>query len=311
MLTPSQIATAQAIINLFETSEVLGDYGQITLIAGDTGHLTFGRSQTTLGSGNLHKLLQMYCSNPGAMFADRLSPSLPRFAEPDFSLDDDVKVKNILRATADDKIMRETQDRFFDETYWKPAEKAASRLGIVTPLGVAVVYDGHVHGSWQLIQKLTTTKLAGGPDKVGEQSWITEYVEQRWKWLSEHPRADLKKTAYRMDAFRRLIATGMWALQLPLVVRGAEISSASLGGVPPGCYDGPQPGTRNLMLAAPMLRGLDVRRMQLALSDRDIDIVADGIFGKGSVMGIKEFQKQQGKPQTGVLDAATIAELLA
>jgi len=47
---------------------VLGDYRQVTLIAGDTGHLTFGRSQTKLGSGNLNELMQRYCAKSGARF---------------------------------------------------------------------------------------------------------------------------------------------------------------------------------------------------------------------------------------------------
>jgi chitosanase len=44
--------SAQAIVNLFETSEVLGDYGNASVLPDDTGHLSSGRSQTTLGSGN-------------------------------------------------------------------------------------------------------------------------------------------------------------------------------------------------------------------------------------------------------------------
>ncbi len=43
MLTPLQKQTAQAIVNLFETSSARGDYGAVTVIAGDTGHLSFGR----------------------------------------------------------------------------------------------------------------------------------------------------------------------------------------------------------------------------------------------------------------------------
>ena len=58
MLTPTQKQTAQSIVNLFETGSVLGDYGSVTVIAGDTGHLTFGRSQTTLPSGNLLNLME-------------------------------------------------------------------------------------------------------------------------------------------------------------------------------------------------------------------------------------------------------------
>jgi hypothetical protein len=70
MLTNTQIATCQSIINIFETSAVLGEYGNVTVIDGDSGHLTFGRSQTTLGSGNLADLLERYCGNAGARGSD-------------------------------------------------------------------------------------------------------------------------------------------------------------------------------------------------------------------------------------------------
>ncbi|MFZ1766915.1 MAG: peptidoglycan-binding protein, partial [Candidatus Nitrotoga sp.] len=119
MLTATQKKTAEALINIFETGEVLGDYGQVTLIAGDTGHLTFGRSQTTLGSGNLNELMQRYCANSGARFSSRLESYLPRFAARDLKLDKEFKLHNLLRASADDNVMRDTQDTFFDETYWQ------------------------------------------------------------------------------------------------------------------------------------------------------------------------------------------------
>src|SRR5690242_6887784 len=47
---------AEAIVNIFETGSALGNYGAVTLIPHDSGHLTYGRSQTTLGSGNLYLL---------------------------------------------------------------------------------------------------------------------------------------------------------------------------------------------------------------------------------------------------------------
>ena len=65
MPTPTQKKTAQSIINIFETGSALGDYSLVTSIEGDIGHLTYGRSQTALGSGNLHLLLKEYVDNPG------------------------------------------------------------------------------------------------------------------------------------------------------------------------------------------------------------------------------------------------------
>ena len=310
MLTSTQKQAAQSIVNIFETGVVLGDYGSVTVIPGDTGHLTFGRSQTTLASGNLRDLLKRYCDNPGARFGGRLAPWLSRFADTDLSLDADKRLHNTLRATADDKVMRDTQDQFFDEVYWQPAAKAAAALGIASPLGVAVVYDSTVHGSWTAMRDRTTVQ-SGTLAALGERAWITAYVATRHQWLATSPRDDLRKTVYRMDAFQRLLDQGFWGLDLPLVVRGAEISLASLGATPPGCYDGPQPGTRTLSLQTPLARGLDVRLVQLGLSDNGADVLADGVLGQTSVKRLAEYQAANGLPANGVADAALIARLVA
>jgi chitosanase len=307
-LTPTQVRTAQAIVNLFETGEVLGRYGQVTVIDGDTGHLTYGRSQTTLGSGNLHDLLARYCANPGARFAGRLLGALPRFAAPDLTLDDDGHVHNLLRACADDRVMREVQDAFFDERYWRPAARAARAAGIATPLGVAVVYDSWVHGSWSP-RRREVDAAVGPATQAGERAWIDRYVAHRRAWLAGHPRADLRATTYRMDAFRRLIDQGYWGLELPIVVRGAEISVATLAADPPGCYDGPAPGTRALGLGQPLARGLDVRLLQLGLSDLGLDLRADGVFGQTTQTCLRSYQIAHGLPVTGVADTALVASL--
>lgn len=308
MLTITQQKTAEAIINIFETSAVLGDYSKVTLIAGDTGHLTYGRSQTTLGSGNLYGLLQSYCANPGARFGARLAISLPQCEARDTALDYDLNLHNLLRASADDPVMRETQNIFFDKVYWQPAARTAERMGISNPLGVAVVYDSFVHGSWRTMRSRTTRQV-GDVASVGERKWISEYVVTRRSWLGTHSRADLRQTVYRMDAFQRLIDQDYWGLDLPLVVRGKEISIATLTATPHRCYDGPQAGTRALSLQSPMLRGMDVRLVQLALSDAGIDIKADGIYGQTSVRRFKEYQSSKGLPVTGVAEVSLIAEL--
>jgi chitosanase len=308
-LTATQAGTIKAIVNLFETSQVLGDYGQVTVLAGDTGHLTFGRSQTTLGSGNLHRLLQRYCDNAGARFGRRLTDVLPQTEAGDTALDRDLELHNVLRATADDPVMRDVQDEFFDETYFRPAMKTAERDGITQPLGKAVVYDSVVHGSWNRIR----ARVEGTPAGRGEQVWVRAYVEARRSWLATHPRPDLRATVYRMDALQRLIELGSWGLELPLVVRGAEISTATLPGVPPGTFEGPQPGTRELAFQTStlLLRGLDVRLEQLALSERGADIRADGVFGRASANCVADHQRAIGMPVTGVADRPLVLALAA
>ncbi len=310
MLTATQKKTAEAIVNIFETGEVLGDYSQVTLIPGDSGHLTYGRSQTTLGSGNLNDLLQRYCANANARFGARLAPSLARFASGDLTLDVDFTLHNVLRASADDPVMHETQDAFFDEVYWQPSADAAERIGITSPLGVSVVYDRFVHGSWGAMRN-RTTKQVGDVASAGEERWITAYVAIRRTWLATHSRADLRATVYRMDAFQRLIDQGYWELELPLVVRGIEISLEALAATPRGCYDGPQPGSRIITLQSPLQRGLDVRLIQLGLSDRGVNIMADGIFGRTSTKCVKDYQASKGLAVTGVVDIPLIAQLVA
>ncbi len=306
-ITTTQSRTVQAIVNLFETSQVRGDYGQVTLLAGDTGHLTFGRSQTTLGSGGLHALLARYCANSGARFGARLEPWLPAMQARDIALDRDLTLHNILRATADDPVMRDTQDVFFDEEYFSKAMRAAGKAGIREPLGCAVVYDSWVHGAFSIVSK----RVNGTVASRGERAWIADYVAARRAWLASSTRADLRATTYRMDAFARLIELGMWGLELPLVVRGAEVSETTLAALPSTCYDGPQPGARALVFqtSAPLCRGLDVRLVQVALGERGANVRADGVFGRASANCVADLQRAKGMPVTGVADAALVLEL--
>jgi chitosanase len=308
-LTATQEATIRAIVNLFETGEVLGDYGSVTVIPGDTGHLTFGRSQTTLATGNLHALIAQYCANVGARFGPRLAPWLPRLQALDETLDRETVLHNVLRATADDPVMRETQNEFFEQKYFDPALKTADRFGITQPLGVAVVYDSKVHGSWERIRD----NVPGTPTTRGEQPWIRDYVAARRDWLANSKRADLRATVYRMDALGRLIEQDMWSLELPLVVRGAEISSPTLAATPRRSYDGPALGTRALGVqpGLPLMRGLDARLVQLGLSDRGFDVLADGVFGRRSGEAVAEHQRRRNLPPTGIADPALIMDLVA
>jgi len=304
----TQAMAARAIVNIFETSAVRGDYSMVTLLPGDTGRLTYGRAQTTLGSGNLHLLVSRYCAVPGARFGARLRAWLPALAARSATADTDNKLHNLLRASADDPVMRDVQDAFFDDSYWQPAVRAANRLGIHSPLGIAVVYDGWVHGSWAAMRDRTSAN--GSPADVGEHEWIARYVRVRRDWLATHSNALLRNTVYRMDAFQRLIDQECWGLALPLVVRGHEISLATLTALPPNCYDGPQPGSRPLAVQSPLQRGLDVRLLQLALSDQGCDIRADGIFGNASARFVRAFQGTAELPETGVADAALVHRLL-
>ena len=152
MISELQKKSVQAIINVFETGRPLGNYGQVTLLPGDSGHLTYGRSQTTLASGNLFLLISAYCLDPEAQFGEALRAFLDRLAGTELSLDHDTAFRSLLREAGDDAVMWRVQDAFFDRVYWVPAERSAAYIGSKTALGMAVVYDSRIHGSWHRIR---------------------------------------------------------------------------------------------------------------------------------------------------------------
>lgn len=308
-LTATQAQAAKAIVNLFETGAVRGHYGALAVLPGDTGRLSYGRSQASLGSGHLHLLVERYCGMVGARLGARLRAWLPALAARSAAADTDVRLHNLLRACADDPVMRDVQDAFFDELFWEPALRSAARLGVRSPLGAAIVYDSWVHGSWASLRDRTNAR--GTLADLGEHEWLRRYVRLRREWLATHPNALLRPTVYRMDAFQRMMEHEAWGLPLPLVVRGEEISPAALAALPPGCYDGPEPGTRELAVQSPLLRGLDVRLVQLALSDQGCDIRADGIFGNGTARFVRALQRTSELPETGVADVGLIQRLVA
>ncbi|SPF46435.1 conserved hypothetical protein [Candidatus Sulfopaludibacter sp. SbA4] len=279
-----QKATAQAIVNVFETGRILGNYSAVTVLKGDSGHLTYGRSQTTLGSGNLYKLLLSYCQKSTSKVAEQLQASLPRFQQKDFTLDTDAGVKDLLKQAGTEAVMRAAQDQFFNENFFAPALRAADAAGITQPLGQAVVYDSHIQGGWGALQPQMPALNAVG----GETAWIAKYVDKRKAWL-QSLKAPLPGTVYRMDAFNALINAGKWNLALPLTVHGVTITAEAISG------DAPGPGTqpRTLRLVSPYLRGDDVKQIQAKLNPGD---TADGIYGPFTDALVKKFQQGHAPP---------------
>ena len=306
-LSELQKKTAQAIVNIFETGRLQGDYGKVTLLAGDSGHLTYGRSQTTLASGNLHLLITAYCDAPGAECVAAFRPFLDRLSNRDLSLDQDAAFRQILKDAGDDPVMHTTQDQFFDRVYWAPSVLSAQNAHLSTALGTAVAYDSRIHGSWVLMRDRTNAE-SGDAEKLGEQIWVTRYVETRREWLATNSNELLRKTVYRMDSFAKLIQEAKWNLDLPLIVRGVTIDAELLTNVPIRVSAETVHG-RVLKLETPLMIGDDVRDIQKALVANGIDVKIDGVYGPLTEANVRQFQQRAGLKADGFVGPATRAAL--
>ena len=308
MLSELQKKTALAIVNVFETGLPQGDYSQVTLLRGDAGHLTYGRSQTTLASGNLYLLLKAYCDTPDAAFGGEFSAYLARLEDIDLGLDHDTEFRSSLRRAGDDPVMQSVQDSFFDRVYWAPTITSCEFIGIETGLGTAVVYDSRIHGSWHRRRDQTIAQH-GDVAAIGEQTWIGGYVEVRRHWLANHANTLLRKTVYRMLAFQRLIDQDNWGLDLPVHVRGARIDEEALlaGATIRASADVAE--ERLLRLRQPFMQGNDVRDVQTALTKAGIAAEIDGVFGPATAAVVTEFQSKNGIVADGMVGSATRAAL--
>lgn len=307
ILTPLQKKISQAIVNIFETGKPLGDYGRVSVIDGDSGHLTYGRSQTTLASGNLALLLHAYCDSR-SQFSTSLKPYLAAFDRRDSRLDDNEKVKALLRQAGNDPVMKKIQDEFFDRIYWEPALKAASFLEINKPLGMTVIYDSKIHGSFDLIRDRIVQRYGRARD-IGEEEWIKDYISTRRDWLANHSNVLLHRTVYRMDSFKEMIDIDKWDLPLPLTIRNVVINEEifDINYKPPVMASATDPVERVLFFARPMMRSNYVKKLQKALNFPEEDI--DGIFGKKTDRAVRRFQKAHGLRIDGKVGPATRAAL--
>lgn len=302
-----QKKTIQAIVNIFETGRVSGDYGAVTVLKGDQGHLTYGRSQTTLASGYLFLLIKAYCERADAQFSDELRPFLPDLSKRNVELDTNMKFKEILREAGSDPAMKAEQDRFFDDHFFNPSCRTAQAKGILSGLGQAVVYDSNVQGGFSKVTPLVGTSIGTGG--TTERDWIAKYIAARKSWLSKL-KAPLPATTYRMDAFAKLVNDGAWDLPLNLTVHGVTISAENLQeSAPPvraAAVDPSDPPAGPIMhLTSPYMRGPDVRQLQEALSTNGFPNGRDGVYGPFTETLVKKFQASRELRPDGVVGPAT------
>ncbi len=310
-----QKKTCIAIVNVFESGSAKGNYAAVTVVKGDAGHLTYGRSQTTLPSGNLYLLLKAYVDAPDAQYATEINPYLDRVAAKDLTLDFDMPFRAILKEAGQDPAMQREQDDFFDRAYYVPSMAAAKSAGLQLPLSQTVVYDSHIQGGWLRIYNRVLKAIGPVSSTSPEQQWVAKFVETRKDYLNSC-KPPLPASTYRMDSFNDLMQGNNWDLGLPLTVHGVQITDATFGAeaaAPIVRASVPEPDTDAraiLRPTVPYTRGADVLKLQQLLNAAGLKNSEDQIYGPFTQALVEQFQLKSGLKADAVVGPQTWTSLL-
>ena len=212
---------ALAIVRIFETGRPKARYDALAVLNDGAG-ISYGIFQFTHRSGALGEVVKKYLEAGGEVgreVFEKRAAKLARTTRPTIEkVSVDMEFRRALIAAAKTGEMREAQRAVAFERYVAPAEAFCKVNDFVTPLALAAVLDGQVHGSFRRIARLAQ----GGTEKP----WITDYLRQRDAWLRSFAR--LKPTAYRTEFFLSEIAMKNWQLELPLLVNGCELRAEDI-----------------------------------------------------------------------------------
>jgi len=213
----------QSILNVFETGKPDGDYSNVTIFAdGPKGirQITYGKSQTTEW-GNLNKLIKLYSEKNGK-HSEFFKPYVSKIGR--ITLVNDKKLISELREAGNDPVMKEAQDEFFDDVYWKPAFEFFKDNGFTQPLSMLVIYDSFIH-SGGILNFLRSRFPAKTPIKGGnEKEWIEQYLHVRHSWLANHSNRILRKTTYRTKNMIQAVVKDDWNLDQNFNANGISVS---------------------------------------------------------------------------------------
>ena len=304
-----------ALVNIFEGGRPNGNYGAVGGLHNDKGHLSYGRSQVSLKSGNLYVVMSNYCAAPGNQYGKDLEPYLERMRVKDITLDGEVQLRAILREAGDDPVMRKVQDDYFDRNFYQPAMAHAKAANLSQALSCAIAYDAAIQGGWFPCSQAVNKGLGPVSETVSEEKWVARYLDERKTYLE----GCAPDTVYRPAAFKTLLDSSNWDLKLPFAFRSVHLTEDIFAApvepvVPAPSGPLPDPDLDSLPILVPKvpyLRGDDVGRLQKMLADDGLKNAGDNVYGPFTQALVEQFQAKHGLKPDAVVGPQTWAALKA
>lgn len=173
--------------------------------------------------GNLKKLIKSYCFKNGK-YSEEFTSYIPSIGVK--SLVKNTDFITLLKESASDPVMQETQEEAYEEMYINPAYAFCDKNNFKEELSKLVICDSYLQSGsiLSLLRNMFSERppINGGDEKI----WIESYCKARRNWLANHSRTILNKTVYRVDFMLDRIKKGDWSLsQSPFVANGVKIPS--------------------------------------------------------------------------------------
>ena len=187
--TPKHKRVAEQLTSLFENGTIEFQYGYAQNLKDGRG-ITCGRAGFCTGTGDAIQVVEQYTANKPGNPLERFLPELTRLNKLKTETDDVRGLVGFIRAwqkEAGKPAFREAQDAVTDKLYWEPSQRHANRIGLVTPLARAFMFDTIIqHGDGDDQDGLTALLVranaaVGGTPATGvpETEWLANLIRVR------------------------------------------------------------------------------------------------------------------------------------
>ncbi|MDK9699624.1 MAG: chitosanase [bacterium] len=230
--TSDQQRRANQLVSLFEHGTIEIRYDDVDNLDDGRGY-TCGRGGFTTATGDVLEVVKRYLKHyPDSPLSVYL-PELKRLAKAKSDAVEGLPgFPEAWKAESEKPQFCDAQDAVIDEWYWKPAQTVAEKNGIVSPLGIAILFDTIIqHGDGSdadglgSLLRRTRSHCDGSPKggKVTEAKFLRVFLATRRATLEHAHDSDTRevwsKSTGRIDVLESLLHAGNFELQGPLKIR--------------------------------------------------------------------------------------------